>query len=72
VFVNLGIFGGLFPHNSHHVCGFDSTGFELRDIQCVNAVDKVAVPFIVWIEVRTKAAINEWIDDVAKRDEHLE
>src|SRR5438552_1720301 len=72
VFVNFGMFHGLFPHHSHHVRGFDSTGLKLRDIQCMNAIDETAVPLIVWIEVRAKAAVDKGIDDIAKRNEQLE
>src|SRR5262245_25469092 len=69
--VKSGMIHRLFSHDSHHVGRFDSAGLELRHIQRMNSVDEATVPFVVWIEVWTKAAVNEWIDDVSKGSEHI-
>ena len=71
MFVNFGMFDGLFSHDSHHVRRFDSAGLELRDVQGMNAIDKGTVPFVIRIEVRAKAAVDKRIDDVAKSNEQL-
>ena len=47
------------------------TGFNLIDIERMNAIDESPVPFIVRIKVRAEAAIQKNINDVSKRDEEI-
>src|SRR5262245_56987 len=72
VFVDLGMVHGFGSHDCHHVGGFDPACFELRNIQRMNSINEPAVPFVTGIEVRAKAAVYKWIDDIAKSNENLE
>jgi len=38
----------------------------------VNSIDELPVPFVIWIEVVTEAAIDKHIDDITEGDEDIE
>lgn len=60
------------PHHREHVGGRDATGEHFRFVADVHAVDEVAVPVALRIEMRPETAVDEGVDQIAIADEEVE
>ena len=69
--VHLGPLDRTFRHRGQHMRRFQGATLDLRRIKSLNEVDECTVPFFGGIEVRTEAAVDKDIDDVAERDEQF-
>src|SRR4051812_33755678 len=58
-------------HGSQQVGRLYCSGFKILHIDGVNAVDEFSVAFIHHIEVRTKPAVNKWVDQISKPDKYF-
>ena len=63
--------GRCFHQSSRHVRGFDGTLSQMVFVNGVNFVDERQIPRAGRVEVMTKTAIDEDVDDVAKANEQL-
>src|SRR5678815_4272716 len=64
--MEFGIAGWTLHHRSVDMSGLQPTALNLPDVGGVNPVDKISVPFSVRIEVGSKHAVYENIDDIAE------
>ena len=64
--------GRCFHQSSRHVSGFDGTLSQMFFVNGVNLVDERQIRRAGRIEVMTKTAIDEDVDDVRKANEQLE
>ena len=69
--MEFGIAGWTLHHRSVDMSGLQPTALNLPDVGGVNPVDKISVPFSVRIEVGSKHAVYENIDDIAEAKEEI-
>jgi len=72
MFIKFGIAGWTLHHRSIDMSGLQPAALNLPDIDGVNPIDKIAIPLLLRIKIRTERSVHKNIDNVAKAEKEIE